>query len=339
MSISDDIADFLERSAIDGTFTPHFRYLLYSFDVLMENLADPAHFFVSHHKVVPGISRYNAAPLNAQITEDVQDERVYSAIDCTLSNANRPSCVEFRVPSCVDYIHGGIKSPVARTLLLAVPICSGKSAVIIAEIPSSRISSTKKPSLTQYLLYVFDRFFRHIYYTNKILDGDSVFLHEQDKKIKSFGNSFNAAKDYYIPTSADLLVMEFRKWFETEGEHGAAYGGNRVHQQEANLTKQELLNRFSQHTQHCSFCTDVLEKMKRVVSVLKVLSSLALLTVSSLVFKKFTQGSLTIISVLKEFKILGLLLICVLSTTVAFLLEKKIIPQFYFIDHVHADND
>lgn len=48
--------------AFNGRLVWYMRDIPYSYDVLMENLADPAHVFWLHHKLVPTLRRELARP-------------------------------------------------------------------------------------------------------------------------------------------------------------------------------------------------------------------------------------------------------------------------------------
>lgn len=82
-----------------------------------------------------------------------------------------------------------------------------------------------------------------------------------------------------------------------------------------------------------------MEYLNRATSIFKMLSGFAILTACALLLKKSTGVSFALISVVDKLKILGSFVVCALSAIVALRIEKKVIPLFYFTDHVHADID
>lgn len=259
-SIDDDIADFLEGSAAEGALHMYVRYLPYSFDVLMENLCDPAHLPVSHHDLSPNLSRYDAGPLEAKLEERITRGQTTVTLKCTSTLAFIDhTYFELRKPGVVLIASKKKKDedvPFIRTYLSATPICSGTTAIFSVTLNPSHTAHTERSNPLQQLFNQIMVLVLHTTFYNPLFDGDSVFFHQQDKKIGKHGSTFSAREEYYVPTPADLLVMDFRRWFENEGQNGAPYGGTGTKSSRAELTREKLLDRYEQHTKHCKICRE-----------------------------------------------------------------------------------
>lgn len=154
---------------------------------------------------------------------------------------------EFRKPGVVSVFttdESNDGEATVRTFLTGTPVSAGRSMVVAVGMRAEQKAQLGKlnpiaKTIKQMMVLV-----AHVLIQNRLFDGDSVFLHEQDKKIKQKGDLFAANKEYYIPSTADLLVMTFRKWFETEGRHGEVYGGTEVDSEGTDLTRREMLDRY-----------------------------------------------------------------------------------------------
>eukprot|EP00210_Caulerpa_lentillifera_P009414 g8975.t1 len=212
--IDEDIADRLEYLSSCGVSTAYVRHLPYSFDILVENLCDPSHFPVAHHSLLPNTNRYKAKPLNAKLVKGISQIPATAAIRFdAVSLSEKWGQAEFRKPGTLYFLlgkkHADAREPVV--FATASPVSSGKTVSIITFAPRSKIHQTGKPNAFIKALMNLLSLVIHIKVLNPIGDGDSVFLHGQDKNIKARGTNFKADKEYYVPISADLLVMAFRK--------------------------------------------------------------------------------------------------------------------------------
>jgi len=55
------------------------------------------------------------------------------------------------------------------------------------------------------------RWWTHIKTRNMVLDGDMIILHQQERCLQQQQESWQTA--YLMPTQADRLIIEFRKWY------------------------------------------------------------------------------------------------------------------------------
>ena len=133
---------------------------------------------------------------------------------------------------------------------------------------------------------------------------------------------------YKLPTTADRLVIEFRKWFDKYSQGklpwdkvGIENSGN----PQILENREDILNRYKQHTQHCSSCRNTLKLAQRMQIILVsyfvvVVSIVALLP-----------------DVLRLKLGLPLILTALLGLGVYAWLKLWLIPRFYFLDYVHSE--
>lgn len=49
---------------------------------------------------------------------------------------------------------------------------------------------------------------------NSVLDGDMILLHYQERELQQRSHTESWKTAYKLPTSADRLVIEFRRWLD-----------------------------------------------------------------------------------------------------------------------------
>jgi len=176
-------------------------------------------------------------------------------------------------------------------------------------------------------------------FRNNVLDGDNMFLYQQDQKIRKKGSSFKGMKNYYAATNADVAIAAFRNWFEGEGDYGKAYGGCKAPDMSEALSKEQILDRYEQHTKHCKFCTDLLRDINKVIYALKIIATVSIVMASFWLFKQFTGDHWSALSIVKNVKFMVATLSSLVFASLARFLEKKVILWFYYKERNHADMD
>lgn len=85
--------------------------------------------------------------------------------------------------------------------------------------------------------------------SNRFLDSDLAFLHYQEQSVQQRGS--DAASSYYMPTPSDRCIVTLRKWLSTHAPAGVQ--GLRP-LPPAIYNRDELFDRWTQHTSHCIHC-------------------------------------------------------------------------------------
>ncbi len=287
------------------------RDLEYDWQTLVENVADPSHVPFAHHGVQG--DREKARPMPMKILQSTQD-----FIEVTTEGFGTTT-ITFEPPCRLEYaISFGNEGKQLGLVTYCIPVSPGKSR-IVAQFPRNFAKTLHR---------LIPRWWDHINNRNQVIDGDMVLLHQQEyflqqkKSVESWKNS------YKLPTSADRLVIEFRNWFDKYC-HGQLpwneVGISVLENPKINDNREELLDRYKQHTQHCSSCRGALKAVQRLQWVLLGYFAITVLGVAVLP------------DALRVRLGLPLIVVALLSLAGYTWLKFRLSPKFYFVDYMHAE--
>jgi phenylpropionate dioxygenase-like ring-hydroxylating dioxygenase large terminal subunit len=286
------------------------RDLEYDWQTLVENVADPSHVPFAHHGIQG--NRERATPIPFEIVQSTPD-----LIEATTVGRFRTT-ITFEPPCHLEYaISFGNEGQQVGLVTYCIPVAPGKSR-IVAQFPRN---------FAKTLYRLTPRWWEHIKTRNQVLDGDMVLLHQQEYFLQQKQQQASWQNAYKLATSADRVIIEFRKWFDKYcngqlpwGEVGLAA----LEKETICDNRQELLDRYRQHTQHCSSCRGTLKTIKRLQWVLLGNFAITISGVAVMPDELRLSLGLPLIAV----ALLGL----AAFTWLKFWLE----PKFYFVDYVHA---
>lgn len=287
------------------------RDLEYDWQTLVENIADPSHVPFAHHGVQG--NRENAQPMVLKITKSTPE------LIQAYSSGNFQTTITFQPPCRLEYeIKIGNTDKQLGLVTYCLPISPGKCR-IVAQFPRN---------FAQQLQHFITRWWTHVKTRNQVLDGDMILLHQQENFLQQTPYPQGWKTAYKLPTSADRLVIEFRQWLDKYC-HGQLpwqeVGINVSEHVKINLNREELLNRYKQHTVHCSSCRNALKNLQRIQTGILVYFAIAIAAVALLPDAwRFQIGVPIILTVFLSLGAYGWL-------------TYWLIPRFYFIDYVHAE--
>ncbi len=286
------------------------RDLEYDWEALIENVADPSHVPFTHHGVQG--NREKAVPLPIEIVKSTPD--LIQAIIIR----NFPTTITFEPPCHLEYdISLGNTGKQLGLVTYCIPVSPGKSR-IVAQFARNFAKSIHN---------TIPRWWDHVQERNVVLDGDAIVLQQQNSYLKQKQETWKTA--YQMPTSADRLVIEFRKWFDRYCNGKIAWHGidnSKISERYIiNDNRREMLDRYNQHTKHCSSCRGALKNIKRTQIGLLVYLILAVSCVAIFPDNMRMTWGLPIMSIA--------LLALILYSWLKFSLE----PKFYFVDYVHSE--
>ncbi len=287
------------------------RDLEYDWQTLVENVADPSHVPFAHHGVQG--NRERATPIPLEIVQSTAN-----LIEAT-SVGRFKTTITFEPPCRLEYAIGfGNEGQQIGLITYCIPLSPGKSRIIA--------QFTRNFAKTLHQLT--PRWWNHIKIRNQVIEGDMILLHQQEHFLQQRQPQQSWQTAYKLPTSADRLVIEFRKWFDKYCQGQLPWG-------EVGLTglenesicenRQFLLDRYKQHTQHCSSCRGTLKTVKRIEWVL--LGNFVI-TVS---------GVALLPDALRLRLGLPVMVVALLGLAAFTWLKFWLEPKFYFVDYVHAD--
>ena len=289
------------------------RDLEYDWQTLIENVADPSHVPFAHHGVQG--NREKAIPIPLEI--------VQSTDNLIEAKTKRPfqTTITFEPPCRLEYaISFGDKGKQLGLVTYCLPVSPGRSR-IVAQFPRNFAKSFH---------YLTPRWWDHLNNRNLVLEGDMILLLQQEHILQQKQQRESWKTAYKLPTCADRLVIEFRNWFDKYCQGKLPWdrvGINTQQRWEIKDNRQEILDRYKQHTQHCSSCRGALKAVQRWQIILLAYFAVSVASVALMPDTiRFRFGVVPI-----AIALLGL----GIYSWLKFWLE----PRFYFVDYVHADKD
>ncbi|WP_026731661.1 aromatic ring-hydroxylating dioxygenase subunit alpha [Fischerella sp. PCC 9605] len=287
------------------------RDLEYDWQTLIENVADPSHVPFAHHGVQG--DRQKAKPIPIKIVQSTPN-----LIEATTSRRFQTT-ITFEPPCRLEYAMSlGDFGRQFGLITYCMPVCPGKS----------RIVALFTRNFAKTFHHLTPRWWEHISERNAVIDGDMILLQQQEYFLQQRKTAESWKTAYKLPTSADRLVIEFRNWFDKycHGQLPWSEVGISVPEfRDINNNREQILDRYKQHTQYCSSCRGALKVVQRLQVVL-------------LAYFAITVCGVAILPDALRVKLgLPLILTALLGLAAYAWLKFWLSPKFYFVDYVHAD--
>ncbi|XP_073054663.1 flavonoid 8-hydroxylase 2, chloroplastic isoform X1 [Primulina eburnea] len=257
------------------------RDIPYGYEILIENLMDPAHVPYAHYGIMSTgktpasvkADREGGRPL--EISIEKLDENGFISNQIFGKNFFVPPCLYYgyfspgaspknpSTSSTENKDEPVLPVPPQRKAFLifyCIPVCPGNSRLIFASPRNFGVWIDK----------VVPRWIFHIG-QNLIIDSDLYLLHVEERKIMDVGST-NWIKSCYVPTKSDALVVSFRRWLNK-------YGGTQVDWR-AKYTgllpptppREQLFDRYWSHTMICSSCSHAHKSLNALKIALQIIS-------------------------------------------------------------------
>uniref|UniRef100_A0A7N0T8J5 Rieske domain-containing protein n=1 Tax=Kalanchoe fedtschenkoi TaxID=63787 RepID=A0A7N0T8J5_KALFE len=257
------------------------RDIPYGYEVLVENLMDPAHLtFLLRGPLTKlvcftnKLDREGGRPLNIDIER--MDIDGFTSRQQFGGSKFIPPCVYYAYPNKPsEQTNGSVPKSTDKKESSAVPIPKLALLIFICVPVSpghSRLIWTFPRNFGVWIDKVVPRWMFHIG-QNLILDSDLYLLHVEERKIMDAGPS-NWQKACFVPTKSDANVIAFRKWLRKYASGqihwGPKYGGSAL---PPTPPREQLLDRYWSHVVNCSSCSsahkalNVLELALQVAAV------------------------------------------------------------------------
>ncbi|XP_010257616.1 PREDICTED: protochlorophyllide-dependent translocon component 52, chloroplastic isoform X2 [Nelumbo nucifera] len=303
------------------------RDIPYGYEVLIENLMDPAHVPYAHYKImrVPRpksrvkADREGGRPM--EINVQTLDINGFVAKQENGHSKFIPPCIFFASPDLIpdqgngSASSGSVKKSQRRFLLIfiCIPVSPGKS----------RLIWTFPRNFAVWIDRVVPRWMFHIG-QNLILDSDLYLLHLEERKIHEIGPS-NWQKACFVPTKSDALVIAFRKWLRKYSGGQIDWAAKFDGALPPTPPREQLMDRYWSHVVNCSSCRVAIKGLKVLEVVLQVIS-VALIGIVAAIKQNMvsTIAKTTVVSV------------AVLCFAASRWLSHFIYKNFYFHDYNHA---
>ncbi|WJX53177.1 hypothetical protein P8452_39204 [Trifolium repens] len=300
------------------------RDIAYGYEVLIENLMDPAHLPYSHYgllntpKPKEKLDREGGTPLEASIEK----------LDVNGFTANRGwtwSESKFMSPS-IFYAYSDPKEAASSVenkkssvqkrfvmIFICIPVSPGNSRLIWCFPRNFGLWINK--IVPRWMFHVGD---------NLVIDSDLYLLHVEEKKIMDVGQE-NWHKECFVPTKADALVIAFRKWLNKYAGGQVDWRGKYSGALPPTPPREHLLDRYWSHVVNCKSCNLAYKSLNVVEVALQIISVAAIGIVAAM-----KQGAVS--AVTKN----SMVVMAVVSFALSRLLAHFIYKNLRYHDYNHA---
>ncbi|XP_050371123.1 protochlorophyllide-dependent translocon component 52, chloroplastic-like isoform X2 [Argentina anserina] len=302
------------------------REIPYGYEVLIENLMDPAHVPYAHYGIMQTrqpkekADREGGRPLDLYIPK--LDINGFIAEQNPGQSRFLPPCV-----FCVSLFTGAASSPGSEKV--SSPQTGQKKALLIFIcIPvspgNSRLIWTFPRNFGVWIDRIVPRWIFHVG-QNLILDSDLYLLHIEERRIMD-ANPTQWQKACFVPTKSDALVVGFRKWLNKYAGGQVDWRGKFTGALPPTPPKEQLLDRYRSHVVNCSSCNAAHKALSVLEVVLQVVSFSILGIVAAI-----KQGVLS--SMVVRTALVATALLCFAGSK---WLAHFIYKNFHFHDYNHA---
>ncbi|MQL94585.1 hypothetical protein Taro_027245, partial [Colocasia esculenta] len=316
------------------TCTMGMRDLQYGYEVLIENLMDPAHVHYAHYGImrlpkkptsVTSVDREGGVPLDIMVPK----------IDISGFIAKQDNGYGTFIAPCLFYLSRDLTSnrgsdlskvtkeesfassqqKMKRVLLvfICIPVSPGRS----------RLIWVFPRNFAVWIDRIVPRWMFHVG-QNLILDSDLYLLHIEEHKIASIGTS-NWQKACFLPTKSDAMVVAFRKWLRKYSNNKVDWGTNLKSELPSTPPRQQLMDRYWTHSVQCSSCRGALKGLQVLEVSLQIISVALIGTVAAI--KQNSMSTVTRSAIIS---------VSILAFVASRWLSHFIYKNFYYHDYNHA---
>ncbi|KAG2491183.1 hypothetical protein HYH03_010394 [Edaphochlamys debaryana] len=245
------------------------RDLPYDWSTLMENVLDSSHVPFTHH--VSMSNRNVIGAYDLKLTTPLTEEG-FDGLWKTGPRAGKlgPQSTTFKAP-CFMKHRLDAKGFASLTVVYAVPMRPGKCRLI-----NRNVLRFGNP-VPELIFNLLPPWWWHVS-SNVLLEDDQVFLHLGEEELaRRRANGLSHSQVCYMPSTADTYVVAFNRWLQRFGG-GGPFGGADTQFVEAlgaRLSRQQLLDRYSQHTESCASCQQGLRQIAAVRGAAAAVRTLA----------------------------------------------------------------
>ncbi|MCL7042589.1 hypothetical protein MKW94_000159 [Papaver nudicaule] len=306
------------------------REIPYGYEVLIENLMDPAHVPYAHYGIMrlpsksPKLDREGGTPIEINVQR--LDKTGFFAKQDRGYNRFIPPCIFYASPNMSsgsgsvssdgseEETPEAVKKRQMLLIFLCIPVGPGRSRVIW----------TFPRNFGQWIDKVVPRWVFHVG-QNLILDSDLYLLHLEEHKLIDAGYT-NWQKACFVPTKSDGLVIAFRKWLRKYSGGQIDWGTKFKGILPPTPPKEQLMDRYWSHVVNCSSCRVALKGLKILEVALPIVAVVAIGIVAAV-----KHGFLASMAV--RISIVTLAVLCFAASK---WLSHFIYKNFYFHDYNHA---
>ncbi|XP_017624962.2 protochlorophyllide-dependent translocon component 52, chloroplastic-like [Gossypium arboreum] len=298
------------------------REFPFGYEVLIENLMDPAHLPYAHYGLILNsnpkvkVDREGGSPLGMKVEK----------LDINGFNGKQDWGCSYFIAPCiyhafidVDQQNGSAISETEKSnrrfclVFMCVPVSPGKSRFIWSFPKNFGVWIDK----------IVPRWMFHIG-QNLILDSDLYLLHVQEHKIMEL-EATNWQEACFVPTKSDAFVVGFRRWLNKYGGGVVDWKGKFTGALPPSPPREQLMDRYWTHVVSCNSCNTAHKGLKTLEVMLQTMSVISIGIVA------VTKQNM--ISMVAKSTMVSMAIICF---TASKWLAQFIYKNFHYHDYNHA---
>ncbi|XP_027347892.1 protochlorophyllide-dependent translocon component 52, chloroplastic [Abrus precatorius] len=298
------------------------RDIPYGYEVLIENLMDPAHVPYAHYGLMPTqqpkvkADREGGRPL----------ELIVERLDINGFTANQGWSKSKFMPPCIFYAYSNPDLPASSAETQKSSV-QKKFALIFVCVPvspgNSRLIWCFPRNFGLWIDKIVPRWMFHVR-QNLILDSDLYLLHVEEHKLMDVGQN-NWQKACFVPTKSDALVIGYRKWLKKYAGSKVDWRGKYSGALPPTSPREQLMDRYWSHVMNCQSCNFAYKSLNVVEVMLQIISVASIGIVATM-----KQGAVS--AVTRN----SMVAFAVLSFALSRLLAHFIYRNFRYHDYDHA---
>ncbi|XP_050216873.1 protochlorophyllide-dependent translocon component 52, chloroplastic-like [Mercurialis annua] len=298
------------------------RDIPYGYDILTENLMDPAHVPYAHYglmqtrQVKEKADREGGRPLDMSVKK-LDKNGFLGKQDWGSSKFIAPLIFYAYTDSTAEQENGAVSSSKTKRnmalIFICIPVSPGNSRLIWAFPRNFGVWIDK----------IVPRWMFHVG-QNLILDSDLYLLHLEERKIMKAGPA-NWQKACFVPTKSDALVVGFRRWLNKYAGGQVDWRGKYNGELPPIPPREQLMDRYWSHVVNCSSCNAAYKGLNALEFSLQMASLVSIGIVAAV--------KQSVMSVAARTALITLAVACFLASR---LLARFIYKNFHYHDYNHA---
>ncbi|XP_022988064.1 protochlorophyllide-dependent translocon component 52, chloroplastic-like isoform X1 [Cucurbita maxima] len=262
------------------------RDMAYGYEILIENLMDPAHVPYAHYRIIQAppslknrvkVDREGGRPLDL-IVEKLKADGYVGKLDRLRHKFIAPCVYYFFSDPELESKNDESVSSTSKVQKLPTETSQRRSFLVFFCIPvspgKSRLIWSFPRNFSKWINHIVPRWIFHIG-QNLILDSDMYFLRVEEHKLEEIGPS-NWHKACYVPVKSDALVVGFRRWLNKYAGGQVDWGGKYSGSLPPLPPREQVFERYWSHVVNCRSCNGAYKALRIAEVGLQVISLAAI---------------------------------------------------------------
>ncbi|TXG65819.1 hypothetical protein EZV62_007094 [Acer yangbiense] len=282
------------------------------YEILIENIMDPAHVPYSHYGIFQIDQPPAAASGKVKIDIFCVLELFKGLVEALFDNV----LVMFPV-ICETQYSLEEKSPEKRRMVVffCIPVSPGNSRLMWGS--AKNFGNWNSNIIPKWMLHMG---------INLVVDSDLHLIHIEERKIVEAGSA-NWLKTCFVPTNSDAFVVGFRKWLKKYSDGKIDWGGKfSTGTLPPTPPREQLMDRYWSHVVNCKSCHSAYKSLNALEVILQVISVVSVGIVAA------TRHSV-IMSTTDRITVVSMAVVCFAASR---WLARYIYKNFHYHDYNHT---